>query len=356
MKRKKTRSIHVGNVEIGGDAPIRVQSMTNTNTGDSGATIAQIHELEKAGCEIIRVAVPDMEAANMLSTIKSSIKIPLIADIHFDYKLALKAIESNVDGLRINPGNIGSRDKIIKVVDAAKAHNIPIRIGINAGSLEKEFKHKSGHVSANAMVKSALKHIAILEELDFYDIKISLKSSDIGTTVKAYRKLSKLKDYPLHLGITESGGLISGIVKSSLGIGSLLIEGIGDTIRISLTASPVYEVKVAWEILKSLGIRLRGPQIVSCPTCGRLQIDLINLVQKVEEAIIDIEKPLKIALMGCVVNGPGEARFADVGIVGGKKEGVLYIKGKPVRKYPENELLKIIVAAIRSIAQDVPSC
>lgn len=339
-------------MEVGGHAPIRVQSMTNTETHHVESTVAQIKELEDVGCEIVRVAVPDKRAADVLHAIKSSVNVPIIADIHFDHKLALKAIESGVDGLRINPGNIGSQEKVIRVVESAGKHGIPIRVGVNAGSLEKKLKSKQGHATPEAMVQSAMNQVELLEKLGFERIKVSLKASDIETTVEACRLFSKIRNYPLHVGITEAGGPISGMVKSALGIGSLLKDGIGDTIRVSLTASPALEVKVAWEILKSLNLRSRGPRVISCPTCGRMRINLVQLVQQAEETLAKIQTPLTVAIMGCIVNGPGEAKTADVGIVGGKGEGVLYIKGKPIRKYPENQLLEILLKTIKSIAEE----
>lgn len=348
--RKPTRQIHIGKIKIGGDAPISVQSMTNTKTTDTTATIAQIKKLAAAGCDIVRVAVPDMSAAENIDKLKENTSMPLIADIHFDYRLALTAIERGVDALRINPGNIGSRDRVEKVVRAAKPKGIPIRIGVNAGSLDKKLLEKYGHATAEAMVESALQHIRILEELDFHDIKISLKANDVPLTIAAYRLMSDTVDYPLHLGITEAGTVNSGIIKSSVGIGTLLAEGIGDTLRVSLTGDPVNEVKTANEILKSLNLREYGPTLVSCPTCGRCNIDLPSIAEQVEKKLSSIAKPIKVAVMGCVVNGPGEAKDADLGIAGGKGEGLLFRKGKIVRKISEENLIQELFQEIDKIA------
>jgi len=341
IKRKRTRKIKIGKLFIGGDAPISVQSMTNTPTDDVGRTVAQIKELEKAGCEIIRVAVPDMEAAKAIGKIKAKIGLPLVADIHFSQQLALEAIEQGVDKLRINPGNIGSLDKIVQVVKACQKKKIPIRIGINGGSLEKDilakFKNK---VTAKGMVESALRHIRILERMNFRDIAVSLKASNIERTVESYKMLSQKVRYPLHLGITEAGTIFRGTVMSSIGIGHLLYEGIGDTIRVSLTADPVEEMKVAWEILRSLGLRKRGVTVTSCPTCGRTKIDLISLAKKVEKLVEGVEKNIHVAVMGCVVNGPGEAREADLAVIGGEGVGLICRKGKIIKKVPEKDLLK----------------
>ena len=320
IKRKMTRQISIGDVKIGGGAPISVQSMTNTKTTDTNATVAQIKALVDAGCDIVRVAVPDMSAAENIYNIKSQVDVPLVADIHFDYRLALKAIEQGIDALRINPGNIGDEERVKAVVEAAKIRNIPIRIGVNAGSLDKKLLAKYGKVTAEALVESALEHIRILEKLNFYDIKISLKAHDVPLTLNAYRLMSETVDYPLHLGITEAGTVNTGIIKSAVGIGALLAEGIGDTFRISLTGDPVNEVKVANEILKALGLKEYGPTLISCPTCGRCNIDLPSIAEKVEQRLSGITKPIKVAVMGCVVNGPGEARDADIGIAGGKGE------------------------------------
>lgn len=344
--RKKTKTIYVGEVPIGGENPIAVQSMTKTDTADVKSTSKQIKSLEASGCEIIRLAVPDMNATKALGKIKKSISIPLIADIHFDWRLALEAIEQGVDGLRINPGNIGARWKIKEVVTAARERGIPIRVGVNAGSLEKELLKKYGHPKPEALVESAGRHIQILEELNFTNIKVSLKASDVVRTVEAYRLFSERYDYPLHIGISEAGPPSRGIIKSSVGLGILLSEGIGDTIRVSLTAAPEEEVRVAYEILKSLGLRKKGVDIISCPTCGRCKIDLRRLVTKVEHRIKNIDKPITIAVMGCVVNGPGEATEADFGIAGGKGRGILFKKGKVVRKLKEEELLDALLEEI----------
>ncbi len=337
--RRKTKTIYVGKVPVGGSHPVVVQSMTKTDTLDVEATAKQIQSLEAAGCEIIRLAVPNMKAAKVLGTIKESATIPLIADIHFDWRIALKAIEQGVDGLRINPGNIGAKWKIKEVVTAARDKEIPIRIGINAGSLEKDLLKKYGHPDPKALVESAERNIAILEEMNFTSLKVSLKGSDVPTTVDAYRLFSEQHDYPLHIGISEAGPPSTGIIKSSVGCGILLSEGIGDTMRVSLTAEPEEEVRVAYEILKSLGLRKKGVEIVSCPTCGRCGIDLIGLAAEVEYRLRKIAKPMKIAVMGCVVNGPGEAREADVGIAGGKGIGILFKKGKIIKKIKEKDLL-----------------
>ena len=336
--RRKTRTIYVGKVPVGGGHPVVVQSMTKTNTLDVEATVKQIQSLESIGCEIIRLAVPNMKAAKVLGTIKKSVSIPVIADIHFDWRLALEAIEQGVDGLRINPGNIGAKWKIKEVVTAAKNNLIPIRIGINAGSLEKDLLKKYGHPKPEALVESAERSITMLEGMDFTNIKISLKGSDVLTTVDAYRLFSDKYDYPLHIGVSESGPPSTGIIKSSVGCGILLSEGIGDTMRVSLTAEPEEEVRVAYEILKALGLRKKGAEIVSCPTCGRCGIDLTGLATEVEYRLRKINKPMKIAVMGCVVNGPGEAREADIGIAGGKGIGILFRKGKIIKKIKEKDL------------------
>ena len=339
IKRKMTRQISIGDVKIGGGAPISVQSMTNTKTTDTNATVAQIKALVDAGCDIVRVAVPDMSAAENIYNIKSQVDVPLVADIHFDYRLALKAIEQGIDALGINPGNIGDEERVKAVVEAAKIRNIPIRIGVNAGSLDKKLLAKYGKVTAEALVESALEHIRILEKLNFYDIKISLKAHDVPLTLDAYRLMSETVDYPLHLGITEAGTVNTGIIKSAVGIGALLAEGIGDTFRISLTGDPVNEVKVANEILKALGLKEYGPTLISCPTCGRCNIDLPSIAEKVEQRLSGITKPIKVAVMGCVVNGPGEARDADIGIAGGKGEGLVFRKGEVINKVPEDKLV-----------------
>lgn len=349
MERRKTRQIQVGKVKIGGDAPITVQSMTNTRTDDVAATLRQIGELAAAGCEIIRCAVPDMAAAEGLKRIVSESPIPVIADIHFDYKLALAAIDAGVDGLRLNPGNIGGNDRVAAVVDAAKKRNIPIRIGVNAGSLPKDLLEKYGHPTAEALVEAAWRHIHILEEMDYRNIKVSLKAHDVPLTVAAYRLLASQCDYPLHVGITEAGTINSGIIKSAVGIGTLLAEGIGDTIRVSLTGDPVREVKVAYDILKSLGLREYGPTLISCPTCGRTKINLEKLALEVERRLEKISEPITVAVMGCVVNGPGEAREADVGIAGGINEGLIFKKGVVLKKVPEACIIDELFAEIDKI-------
>ncbi len=338
-KRRKTKVIHVGGVPVGGESPIAVQSMTKTNTRNVKSTVRQICNLEKAGCEIIRIAVPDIDAAKALGKIKSCVSIPIIADIHFDWKLALESVRQGVDGLRINPGNIGARWKVEEVVSAASNKDIPIRVGVNAGSLTKKLLAKYGHPSPEALVESAAEHIEILESLNFRNIKVSLKASNVPTTVDAYRLFSKTFRYPLHIGISEAGPSFSGIIKSSVGLGILLSEGIGDTVRVSLSSDPVEEVRVAYGILKSLGLRERGANIVSCPTCGRCEINIRGLASEVETLLRDIEKPITVAVMGCIVNGPGEAREADVGIAGGKGTGLLFKKGKIVKRLKEDELL-----------------
>lgn len=350
IQRRKTKKIKVGNIFIGGNAPISVQSMTKIDTRNVKETVKQIKELEKIGCEIIRVAVPDMKAAKVLAKIKKQINIPLVADIHFSAELALEAIKQNIDLLRINPGNIGNEDKIKAVVLAAKKKKIPIRIGVNAGSLEKDLLLKyKGKVTAQAMKESAMRHIKILEKYNFKDIIISLKASDIARTIAAYRLFSQKISYPLHLGITEAGTAFRGTVMSVIGLGILLEEGIGDTIRVSLSAPPAEEVKVAWEILKSLEIRKRGVVVTSCPTCGRTEIDLLSLVKKVEKATQFIDQNIHLAVMGCVVNGVGEAREADLAIVGGKKVGLIVAKGKIIKRVPEKELFNEFIRELKKI-------
>jgi (E)-4-hydroxy-3-methylbut-2-enyl-diphosphate synthase len=342
----------VGHVPVGAMAPISVQSMTNTPTQDVAATVSQIERLQTAGCEIIRVAVPDLEAARAIAAIKQKIAIPLIADIHFDHRLAIAAARFGADALRINPGNIGSAAKVKAVVDCAKDAGISIRIGVNSGSLEKDILKKYNGVTAEAMVASALRNIELLASLDFHQLKVSIKASDVARTVAAYRLLSSKTDLPLHVGVTEAGTLYSGIVKSALGIGTLLAEGIGDTIRVSLTRDPVEEVRVGYEILKALGIRQRGPEIISCPTCGRCQIELFDIVAKVEEALAATAAPIKIAIMGCVVNGPGEAREADIGVACGREVGVLFKKGRLVRRIEESRIVAEVVREVQKMASD----
>lgn len=347
--RKTTRKIFYGGVAVGGDSPITVQSMTNTDTRNTKETIEQIKALEKVGCDIIRVAVLDTEAAKAIKEIKKEIRIPLIADIHFDHKLALESVKSGVDGLRINPGNIGSEDKVKEVVRACKEHGIPIRIGVNSGSISKEYLEKYNGVNVNSMVESALEHIRILEKIDYKDIVISLKASDISLTVDSYKKISELVDYPLHLGITESGTEWSGTIKSSIGIGAILLMGIGDTIRVSLTGDPVEEVRVGKQILRSLGLLNDKVEIISCPTCGRTQIELIELTKEVEKRLENVNKPIKLAIMGCAVNGPGEAREADLGIAGGKGWGLIFKKGQIIKKVKEEELIEALMTEINKM-------
>ncbi|MDQ1317748.1 MAG: (E)-4-hydroxy-3-methylbut-2-enyl-diphosphate synthase [Candidatus Poribacteria bacterium] len=353
MKRRSSRQIKVGSIKIGGDAPISVQSMTNTDTRDVSATIAQILALESAGCELVRVAVPDMESASVLGEIKTGISIPLVADIHFDYRIALKAIKEGVDKLRINPGNIGDPEKVKAVVESAKRREIPIRIGVNSGSLEKDLLIKYGHATPEAMVESAMRHVSILEKMEFYDIVISLKASDPLRTIEAYRIMAERVDYPLHLGVTEAGTIFAGAIRSAVGIGVLLAEGIGDTIRVSLTDDPVQEVRAGYEILKSLELRSHGVTIISCPTCGRTKIDIVKIAREVEERVADIKKPIKIAVMGCIVNGPGEAREADIGIAGGKGRGILFKKGERIRTLPEDELVDALVEEVKNMLQNI---
>ena len=352
ITRRKTRQLMIGDVPVGGDAPITVQSMTNTDTRRVDETVAQIKGLEAAGCELIRVAVVDMEAAAALRSIRDQIHIPLIADIHFDHRLAVASMENGAQAIRINPGNIGGATKLAKVVAAAKAHRIPIRVGVNSGSLEKDILKKHGHPTPAALAESALRNVKLLEDLEYFAIKISIKSSDPLTTVEAYRQLAEQCDYPLHLGVTEAGGLIAGTVKSSVALGILLYEGIGDTLRISLTRDPVEEVRVGYEILRSLDIRHRGPELISCPTCGRCQVNLFSLADKVESYIQTMETPLKIAVMGCVVNGPGEAKEADIGVAGGKGVGIIFKKGKLYKKVAENELLRVFLNELDAMAEE----
>lgn len=345
IKRRVSKQIQIGNVKIGGDAPVSVQSMCNTDTRDVMATVSQIKQLEDAGCEIIRLAVLNKDAAAAIKDIKKQVKIPVIADIHFDYRLAIQCIENGIDALRLNPGNIGRDENVKKVVDLAKTNDVPIRIGINAGSLEKNIAALDIPLHEK-MIKSAMHHIKILEDNNFDKIKISLKSSSVPTTIEAYRKMAQLVDYPLHLGVTESGTLKGGLVKSSVGLGTLLAEGIGDTIRVSLTENPVEEVHAGFSILKSLELRQRGINFVSCPTCGRCQIDLIGLAKRVEEALKTIDKPLTVAVMGCPVNGPGEAKHADYGVAGAIKEGYIFKKGEIVKRVPEDDILNELMAMI----------
>jgi (E)-4-hydroxy-3-methylbut-2-enyl-diphosphate synthase len=346
IDRRRTSQIHIGNVGIGSDYPVSVQSMTNTDTRDVVATVSQIKLLEDAGCDLVRLAIPDEEAAIALKKILQSVSIPVIADIHFNYKLALIAIESGIHALRLNPGNIGSEENIKKVVNAAKKSSLPIRIGVNSGSIEKEFQEMR---EVEGMIASAKKHIAILEKYDFNQIKISLKSSSVLTTIEAYRALSSMVAYPLHLGVTEAGTLKRGTIKSSVGIGTLLAEGIGDTVRVSLTENPVEEIAVGIEILKSLELRQQGLNLISCPTCGRTEIDIIGLTKAVEEKLQNLKKPITVAIMGCVVNGPGEARHADIGIAGGKDRAVLFKKGEIIKTVTNNEVLEVLLREIDSM-------
>ena len=339
MHRENTKVIQIGYRKIGGGNPILIQSMTNTKTEDVKATVAQIQELTKAGCEIIRCAVPTMEAAKAIEEIKKRISIPLVADIHFDYRLAIAAMEHGADKIRINPGNIGSKENIQAVVEKAKERNIPIRVGVNSGSLEKEYLEKYGKVTVKGIVESAMAKVKLIEEFDYYNLVISIKSSNVPMCIEAHQELAKVTNYPIHIGITESGTLFSGNIKSSVGLGILLYQGIGDTMRVSLTGNPVEEIKTAKMILKSLDLRKGGIEIVSCPTCGRTQIDLIGLANAVEAMTADFDLNIKVAVMGCVVNGPGEAKEADIGIAGGKGEGLIIKKGEIIRKVKEEELL-----------------
>lgn len=350
--RRKSRVVHIGPLAVGGENPVAVQSMTNTDTRDVQATVGQILELEQAGCELVRVAVPDQEAARAIKAIKKQIGLPLVADIHFDYRLALASVEAGADGLRINPGNIGSRERVQAVVKACQDRGLPIRIGVNAGSLDKKLLEKHGGVCAAAMVESALENIRILEDMNFTDIKVSLKASSVPLTVEAYRLIAGQVDYPLHLGITEAGTKDRALIKSALGMGILLNEGIGDTIRVSLTAPPVDEVWAAYEILRGLGLRERGVELISCPTCGRCEIDLISTAEEVDRQVRSIKTPLKIAVMGCVVNGPGEAREADLGIAGGKGMGLLFRQGEIIRKVEESQLVDQLLQEIRNMTVD----
>jgi (E)-4-hydroxy-3-methylbut-2-enyl-diphosphate synthase len=350
QQRRLTRQISVGKVQVGSKAKISVQSMTNTQTQDVQATVNQILALEKAGCEIIRVAVPDMEAACAIEKIKQKISIPIIADIHFDYRLALASAKAGANALRINPGNIGEEKKIRAVVDCAKENKISIRIGVNAGSLEKQIEQHLG-TTAEAMVQSALRNIKILEDLNFFDIKVSLKASDVSRTVAAYRLLASKTDVPFHVGVTEAGGLYAGITKSAIGIGMLLSEGLGDTIRVSLTRDPVEEIRVGFEILRALGIRSRGPELISCPTCGRCKIDLFKIAEQTEKALLERSSKIKVAIMGCVVNGPGEAKEADIGIAGGDGMGILFKKGKVIRKINQDQLVDQLLAEIDNMTK-----
>ena len=353
IQRRKTRQISLGSVKIGGDSPVSVQSMTKTDTRDIRKTVAQIRRLENAGCEIIRVAVVDGEAARAIGEIKKKIHIPLIADIHFHHRLAIEALRAGADGLRINPGNIGGKDRLKAIVREAKSRGIPIRIGVNSGSLERDLLARFGGVTAEAMVESALRSIDWIEGLGFNLLKVSLKASDVPRTLEAYRLFSTRSDYPLHVGITEAGRGLGAVVKSSIGIGFLLAEGIGDTLRVSLTGDPVEEVHAGHEILRALRIRRRGVEIISCPTCGRCEVDISQIVSKVEKGVQKVTAPLTVAVMGCVVNGPGEAKEADLGIAGGRRAGVLFRKGKIVAKVKEKDFVKVLLDEIRR-AQEGP--
>ena len=350
--RRETRQIRLGDLLIGGGAPISVQSMTNTDTADTEKTAEQIHRLEAAGCEIIRVAVADLDGARALRLIREAIAIPLIADIHFDWRLAVAAMEHGAQGIRINPGNLGGPDNLQKVVDAAAQHQVPIRVGVNSGSLEKDLLERHGYPTADnpqALIESAVRNVQLVERFGYHEMKVSIKSADVLTTINAYRALSETLDYPLHLGVTEAGGLIGGTVKSSVALGILLSEGIGDTFRISLTRDPVEEVRVAYELLRSLKIRERGPELISCPTCGRTGIDLFGLAREVEDYIQTMKSPLKVAVMGCVVNGPGEAREADIGVAGGRGKGIIFKKGEIVKRVPEDELLAVFMDELKTM-------
>jgi (E)-4-hydroxy-3-methylbut-2-enyl-diphosphate synthase len=349
IHRRKTRQISIGNVIVGGDAPVSVQSMTSTDTRDIQKTVLQIRCLEEAGCEIIRVAVVDEEAARAISEIKRRIRIPLIADIHFNYRLALKSMEAGADGLRINPGNIGGKARLRVIIREAKSRSIPVRIGVNGGSLEKDLIKRFGGATAEAMVVSALRTIEWIEDRGFHLVKVSLKASDVLRTIEAYRLFKNKSDYPIHLGVTEAGMGTGAVVKSSIGIGVLLNEGIGDTLRVSLTGNPVEEVQVGFEILRALKIRQRGVDIISCPTCGRCEVDLEHLVKKIKKEVQRISKPLIVAIMGCVVNGPGEAKEADIGIAGGKRSGVLFRKGEIVRKVKEADFVPVLLKEIHEM-------
>ena len=350
-QREQTKVVQIGDRKIGGGNPIAIQSMTNTKTEDIDATVKQILAIEKAGCDIIRCAVPTMEAAKALAKIKQQIHIPLVADIHFDYRLAIAAMENGADKIRINPGNIGSKERVQAVVATAKERNIPIRVGVNSGSLEKEIVEKYGQVTAEGLVESALDKVAMIEEMGYDNLVISIKSSDVLMCIKAHELIAKQTNYPLHVGVTESGSLIAGNIKSAIGLGNILYQGIGDTIRVSLTGDPVEEIRSAKLILKSLGLRKGGVTVVSCPTCGRTQIDLIGLAGKVEKMVSDLDLDIKVAVMGCVVNGPGEAKEADLGIAGGKGEGLLIKKGEVIAKVPEDQLLDALKTELDKIAK-----
>lgn len=349
MIRKPTRKVKVGSIYVGGDSPISIQSMTNTDTRDVKSTLNQINKLDKIGCDIIRCAVPDIEASEALKIITKESRIPVVADIHFDYKLALESIKNGVDALRINPGNIGSMERVKMVAEAAKEKSIPIRIGVNSGSLKKDILDKYGRVCPEALVESALQHVSILEKCNFNDIVISIKSSNVMQMIESYRLISEKVNYPLHLGVTEAGTTFRGTIKSSVGIGTLLAEGIGDTIRVSITGDPLEEIKIGKEILRSLGYVNEGIEFVSCPTCGRTNIDLISIAEEVEKRLLNCNKNIKVAVMGCVVNGPGEAREADIGIAGGKGEGLIFKKGEIIKKVKEEDIIDELIKEIEKM-------
>ncbi len=346
INRRKSRKVYVGNVPIGGDAPISVQSMTKTKTSDVKATLKQIYQLAEAGCDIVRVAVPDKESAEALAEIVKGSPIPVVADIHFNHIFALKAIEAGVAKVRINPGNIGSKERIKQVLKSAKERGIPIRIGVNSGSLEKDLLEKYGYPTAEALFESAMRHVEICEEFGFSDIVISVKSTDVRLMIEAYRLIASKTDYPLHLGVTEAGPFFTGTIKSAVGIGTLLAEGIGDTIRVSLTDDPVKEVEVGREILRSLGLASRNVEIIACPTCGRLEVDLFKIVNELQEKLKGVKKPVKVAILGCVVNGPGEASEADIGVACGKGVGILYRNGEVVRRVKEEEIVQAVIEEV----------
>ncbi len=355
IERRKTKTISVGTVKIGGDAPVSVQSMTNTDTRDVAATVEQIGRLTAAGCDLVRVAVLDKKAAAAIRQIKDQITIPLIADIHFQYGLAIAAMENGVDSIRINPGNLGGEEKTRRVVEAAKLHGVPIRVGVNSGSIEKDLLEKYGYPhpgECSALIESALRNVRLVEKYGHDQIKISIKSADVLTTISSYRQLSKVTDYPLHIGVTEAGGLIAGTVKSSLGLGMLLADGIGDTLRVSLTRDPVEEIRVGFELLRSLKLRERGPELISCPTCGRTEINLFSLAEEVEKIVQTMQAPLKVAVMGCVVNGPGEAAQADIGVAGGRGTGLIFKKGVVWKKVDESALLTVFTDELKKMNEE----
>lgn len=347
ISRRRTRAVKVGTLSIGGDAPISVQSMTSTRTEDVEATIAQIKRLEQAGCELVRIAIPTQEAVKAITKIKPRISIPLVADIHFDYRLAIEAIQQGADKIRINPGNIGSKDRLGKILEVAKERHVPIRIGVNAGSLQKSLIQKYNGITPEALVESALEHVRVCESLGFFDLVLSIKASDVPMTIEANRLLAKSCDYPIHLGVTEAGTPKWGALRSAIGIGTLLAEGIGDTIRVSLTGDPVDEIRAGFEILKALHLRKKGITVISCPTCGRLETNMIPIAEAVEQALADVEKPLTIAVMGCGVNGPGEARWADLGVACGKHSALLFRKGQIIKKIREEEIVSTLIEEVK---------